>query len=42
MSIYYPYDLMKTRMQTTQVEGMYKNLFDAFVKNYMEDFQHPS
>ncbi len=37
LPIYYPYDLMKTRMQTTDVKNMYNNLFDAFVKTYAED-----
>lgn len=37
LPVYYPYDLMKTRMQTTEVKGEYKNLFDAFVKTYQED-----
>ena len=36
LPIYYPYDLMKTRMQTTQVKNHYNNLFDAFIKTYQE------
>ena len=36
MPVYYPYELIKTRMQTT--EGAYNNLFDAFVKTYLEQF----
>ena len=37
LPIYYPYDLMKTRMQTTEVRSEYNNLFDAFVKTYQEE-----
>ena len=36
MPVYYPYELMKTRIQTS--EGAYNNLFDAFVKTYLEQF----
>jgi len=39
LPIYYPYDLMKTRMQTTEVKNMYNNLFDAFVKTYQEPLE---
>jgi hypothetical protein len=38
LPLYYPFDLMKTRMQTTTVTGQYNNLFDAFVKTYKKDF----
>lgn len=34
LPVYYPFDLMKTRMQTSKVKGEYNNLFDAFVKTY--------
>ena len=40
MPVYYPYELIKTRMQTT--EGAYNNLFDAFVKTYLEQFPKKS
>ena len=36
LPVYYPFDLIKTRMQTNQVQGMYNNLFDAFVKTYTD------
>lgn len=37
LPVYYPFDLLKTRMQTTEVKGKYNNLFDAFIKTYAEN-----
>lgn len=34
--LYYPYDLVKTRMQTSNDTYKYRNLFDAVLKIYSQ------
>ena len=37
LPIYYPYDLVKVRMQTSQAKYGYRNIFDAFIKIWQQN-----
>lgn len=37
LSFYYPFDLIKTRMQTSNEKYQYRSVIDAFMKIYEQE-----